>query len=57
MPDVPERAVDAALAAHIDYQRKARQAVWASPSREQVRRMIEAAAAFIAAAGQEDSDD
>ncbi len=55
MPEVPEKAVDAALAAYIAYQREARQAVWTSPSREQVRRMLEAAAPFITAAEREDS--
>ena len=48
MPDVPEQAVDAALAAHVAYQRKARQAVWATPSRGQVRAMLEAARPFLA---------
>ena len=51
---VPEQAVDAALAAHIAYQRGATQAVWMSPGREQVRAMIEAAAPFIT---QERSDE
>ena len=46
MTDVPEPAIDAALAAHVAYQREARQAVWMSPSREQVRRMLQAAVPF-----------
>lgn len=46
MPDIPEQAVDAALAAHIAFQRQARQALWTSPSREQVRAMLEAARPF-----------
>ena len=61
MPEVPELAIDAALNAYIDYQREAkrdaRQVVWTSPSRDQVRRMLEAAAPFLAAAGQEDDHD
>lgn len=53
MADIPERAIDAALSAYIDYQRKARHAVWTSPARDQVRRMLEAAAPFLAAAERE----
>ena len=37
-----EAAVDAALAVGITHQRGAREAVWASPSRDQVRAMIRA---------------
>jgi hypothetical protein len=38
--DIPEQAVDAAMAALIARQREARDVVWASPSRDQVRAMI-----------------
>lgn len=47
MAEVPDAAVDAALAAHIAYQRGERQALWMSPRREQVRAMIAAARPFI----------
>ncbi len=53
MTDVPEKAVDAALNAHAAWQREARQAVWTSPSREQVRRMIAAAVPFTITADRE----
>ncbi len=46
---MPEKAIDAALAAYVNFQREARQAVWTSPSREQVRRMLEAASPLITA--------
>jgi hypothetical protein len=58
MGDVPEQAINAAQAAYIDYQREARQMVWTSPSREQVRRMLEAAAPYLTAStGERDNRD
>jgi acyl-CoA reductase-like NAD-dependent aldehyde dehydrogenase len=41
---VTDAMVDAALDAVAEYQRGAREAVWASPSRGQVRAMLEGAA-------------
>ena len=54
--DIPKQAIDAALNAHVDYQRKARQAVWTSPARDQVRLMLEAAAPFLGMGGEEGND-
>ena len=50
---VTEAMVDAAITAAVEYQRGAREAVWASPSRGQVRAMLEGAAR----AGQERGDE
>jgi hypothetical protein len=44
---VAERAVDAALAADSEWMHKARQVVFVSPSRDQVRAMLEAAGPVI----------
>ena len=53
MGEVTDAAVDLALNAGMEHQRQAprqaREVVWASPSRGQVRAMLEAAAPLIAA--------
>lgn len=49
MPEVPEEAIDAALAADAEWMRTARKTVFVSPSRDQVQVMLEAAAPLIAA--------
>ena len=47
---VIEAAVDAALAADAEWMRRSRSVVFTSPSRDQVRMMLEAAAPLIAVA-------
>src|SRR5580692_158472 len=53
MPEPIEDWVDAALVADVIWMRSARAIVFVSPSRSQVRAMIEAAAPLIAAAERE----
>jgi hypothetical protein len=54
MADIPGQAIDAALNAYVEYWREAprgaRQVVWTSPAREQVRQMLAAAVPFTDAA-------
>ena len=52
MPDVPEDAVDAAMAGGDEWVRRSRSVVFTSPARDQVRAMLEAAAPLIAAASE-----
>jgi len=50
MPEpIPEAWVDAALTADLEWMRKSRSVVFTSPSRDQVRMLLEAAAPLIAA--------
>ena len=54
MPEpIPAAWIDAALAADVEWMRKARAVVFVSPSRDQVEAMLGAAAPLIAAAERE----
>jgi hypothetical protein len=50
---IPDAWIDAALVADVLWMRQARAIVFVSPSRDQVRMMLEAAAPLIAAAERE----
>ena len=51
--DIPEQAVDDAMEALIDRQFIARETVWVSPSRDQVRAMLEGAYPAVVAVERE----
>ena len=54
MPEpIPAAWIDAALAADVEWMRKARAVVFVSPARDQVEAMLGAAAPLIAAAERE----